>query len=211
MRGKFITFEGIEGCGKSTQIERLAKRLTKLGKNVVKLREPGGTAIGEAIREVVKHPAGNDPIAPNTELLLMNASRAQLVQQVIRPALTQCSIVLCDRFYDSSIAYQGYGRGLNLKTVQNAIDLAAEEVKPDVTLLLDIPLEVSTRRVTHRQTTTGDNNDQFDRSGESFFQRVLDGFHTLAETQPERFRIIDGNRPPDSVSDEIWRTIKNHI
>ena len=211
MRGKFITFEGIEGCGKSTQIERLAKRLTKLGKNVVKLREPGGTAIGEAIREVVKHPAGNDPIAPNTELLLMNASRAQLVQQVIRPALAQSSIVLCDRFYDSSIAYQGYGRGLNLKTVQSAIDLAAEEVKPDVTLLLDIPLEVSTRRVTHRQTTTGDNNDQFERSGESFFQRVLDGFHTLAETQPERFRIIDGNMPPDSVSDEIWRTIKKHI
>ena len=141
MSGSFITFEGIEGCGKSTQIERLAKRLAKLEKNVVQLREPGGTAIGEAIRETVKHPPGDDPISPDTELLLMNASRAQLVQQVIRPALAKGSVVLCDRFYDSSLAYQGYGRGLDLAKVQQAIDLAVGETKPDVTLLLDIPLE----------------------------------------------------------------------
>ena len=150
MSGSFITFEGIEGCGKSTQIERLAKRLAKLEKNVVQLREPGGTAIGEAIRETVKHPPGDNPISPDTELLLMNASRAQLVQQVIRPALANDCVVLCDRFYDSSLAYQGYGRGLDLAKVQRAIDLAVGETKPDITLLLDIPLEVSTDRVARR-------------------------------------------------------------
>ena len=179
MSGSFITFEGIEGCGKSTQIERLAKRLAKLEKNVVQLREPGGTAIGEAIRETVKHPPGDNPISPDTELLLMNASRAQLVQQVIRPALANDCVVLCDRFYDSSLAYQGYGRGLDLAKVQRAIDLAVGETKPDITLLLDIPLEVSTDRVARRQSETGESNDQFDRSGDHFFQRVLDGFHAL--------------------------------
>ena len=143
MSGKFITFEGIEGCGKSTQIERLAKRLAKLGRDVVQLREPGGTAIGEAIRETVKHPPGDAPITPDTELLLMNASRAQLVQQKIRPALNEGKVVLCDRFFDSSLAYQGYGRGIDLARVSTAIELAVGETKPDITLLLDIPLEVS--------------------------------------------------------------------
>ena len=196
MSGSFITFEGIEGCGKSTQIERLARRLAKLEKNVVQLREPGGTAIGEAIRETVKHPPGDNPISPDTELLLMNASRAQLVQQVIRPALAKGRVVLCDRFYDSSLAYQGYGRGLDLAKVQRAIDLAVGETKPDITLLLDIPLEVSTDRVARRQSETGESNDQFDRSGDHFFQRVLDGFHALAEAEPQRYRIINANHPP---------------
>ena len=211
MSGSFITFEGIEGCGKSTQIERLAKRLAKLEKNVVQLREPGGTAIGEAIRETVKHPPGDDPISPDTELLLMNASRAQLVQQVIRPALANDYVVLCDRFYDSSLAYQGYGRGLDLAKVQRAIDLAVGETKPDVTLLLDIPLEVSADRVARRQSETGESNDQFDRSGDRFFKRVLDGFHALTEAEPQRYRIINANQPPDAVSDEIWGTLKDQF
>ena len=114
MSSLFVTFEGIEGCGKSTQIERLAKRLAKEGHETLTLREPGGTPIGEAIRDVVKFPPGHNPISPDTELLLMNASRAQLVQQEIRPALANGAIVLCDRFYDSSLAYQGHGRGLDL-------------------------------------------------------------------------------------------------
>ena len=211
MSGSFITFEGIEGCGKSTQIERLAKRLAKLEKNVVQLREPGGTAIGEAIRETVKHPPGDDPISPDTELLLMNASRAQLVQQVIRPALANNCVVLCDRFYDSSLAYQGYGRGLDLAKVQRAIDLAVGETKPDVTLLLEIPLEVSGDRVARRQSETGESNDQFDRSGDRFFKRVLDGFHALAEAEPQRYRIINANQPPDAVSKEIWGALKHQF
>ena len=211
MSGKFITFEGIEGCGKSTQIKRLAIRLANQNKEVIQLREPGGTTIGEAIREVVKHPPGDTPISPDTELLLMNASRAQLVQQVIRPALDKGSVVLCDRFYDSSLAYQGYGRELDLKRVQTAIDLAVGKTKPDLTLLLNIPLKVSAARVTRRQSETGESNDQFDHSGELFFQRVLDGFYALAEAEPQRIRIINADQSPDAVSEEIWKSYKKHF
>lgn len=211
MSSLFITFEGIEGCGKSTQVERLAKRLAKAGRDVVTLREPGGTPIGEAIREVVKHPPGTEPISPDTELLLMNASRAQLVQQAIRPALAGGAVVLCDRFYDSSLAYQGYGRGLDLAKVQQAIDLAVGETKPNLTLLLDIPLDVSLDRVANRQSQLGEASDQFDQSGDTFFQRVLDGFHTLAKAEPERYRIINANQPPYCVSKEIWNAMSEQI
>ena len=203
----FISFEGIEGCGKSTQVEHLAKRLAKEGREVVTLREPGGTSIGEAIRDVVKHPPGNKPISPDAELLLMNASRAQLVQQAIRPALASGSVVLCDRFYDSSLAYQGYGRGLDLAKVQHAIDLAVGETKPDITLLLDIPLEVSTERVANRQSKTGESIDQFDRSGDTFFKRVLDGFQALAKGEPGRFRVVDGTLSPDAVAQTVWECV----
>ena len=211
MSGVFITFEGIEGCGKSTQIARLAKRLAKVGRSIVQLREPGGTNIGEAIRKTVKHPPGNTPISPETELLLMNASRAQLVQQVVRPALAEGSVVLCDRFYDSTLAYQGYGRGLDLAKVQNAIDLAVGGTKPNITLLLDIPLEVSAGRVAKRQRESDETSDQFDRSGDLFFQRVLDGFHALAKAEPQRFRTINANQPPASVSDEIWNAVSDYF
>jgi len=211
MSGVFITFEGIEGCGKSTQIERLAKRLAKVDRSIVQLREPGGTDIGEAIRKTVKHPPGDAPISPETELLLMNASRAQLVQQVVRPALAKGSVVLCDRFYDSTLAYQGYGRGLDLAKVQNAIDLAVCGTKPNITLLLDIPLEVSAGRVAKRQRESDETSDQFDRSGDLFFQRVLDGFHALAKAESQRIRTINANQPPASVSDEIWNAVSDHF
>ena len=211
MSGVFITFEGIEGCGKSTQIARLAKRLAKVGRSIVQLREPGGTNIGEAIRKTVKHPPGNTPISPETELLLMNASRAQLVQQVVRPALAKGSVVLCDRFYDSTLAYQGYGRELDLAKVQNAIDLAVGGTKPNITLLLDIPLEIGAGRVAKRQRESDETSDQFDRSGDLFFQRVLDGFHALAKAEPQRFRTINANQPPASVSDEIWNAVSDHF
>ena len=211
MSALFITFEGIEGCGKSTQIGRLAKRLADAGRETVSLREPGGTTIGEAIRDVVKHPAGNKPISPDTELLLMNASRAQLVQEAIRPALAKGTVVLCDRFYDSSLAYQGFGRGLDLAKVQQAIDLAVGDTKPNLTLLLDIPLSVSQARVSDRHQSTGEIQDQFDESGAKFFERVLDGFHTLAKAEPERFRIINGDQSIDTVTEEIWDSIQSHL
>ena len=204
MSGLFITFEGIEGCGKSTQIARLAKRQADAGRETVSLREPGGTIIGEAIRDVVKHPPGNTPISPATELLLMNASRAQLVQEAIRPALAKGTVVLCDRFYDSSLAYQGYGRGLDLAKVQQAIDLAVGETKPNLTLLLDISLSVSQARVSGRQRTSGEGQDQFDESGLEFFERVHAGFHALAKEEPERYRVIDGAQPPDAVGQAVW-------
>jgi len=204
MSSLFVTFEGIEGCGKSTQIERLAKRLAKEGHETLTLREPGGTPIGEAIRDVVKFPPGHNPISPDTELLLMNASRAQLVQQEIRPALANGTVVLCDRFYDSSLAYQGHGRGLDLVKVQKAIDLAIGGTKPNLTLLLDIPLSVSQARVSGRQRTTGEGQDQFDESGLEFFERVHAGFHALAKEEPERYRVIDGAQPPDAVGQAVW-------
>ena len=211
MSGLFITFEGIEGCGKSTQVERLAKRLAKAGREVVTLREPGGTLIGEAIREVVKHPPGDAPISPDTELLLMNASRAQLVQEAIRPALAKGAVVLCDRFYDSSLAYQGFGRELDLANVQQAIDLAVGDTMPNLTLLLDIPLSVSQARVSDRHQSTGETQDQFDESGTKFFERVLDGFHILAKAEPDRFRIINGDKSLDTVAEEIWDSIQSHL
>ena len=211
MSGLFITFEGIEGCGKSTQVERLAKRLAKEGHETLTLREPGGTPIGEAIRDVVKFPPGHNPISPDTELLLMNASRAQLVQQEIRPALANGVVVLCDRFYDSSLAYQGHGRGLDLVKVQKAIDLAIGGTKPNLTLLLDIPLSVSQARVSDRHHSTGEIQDQFDESGTKFFERVLDGFHILAKAEPARFRVINGDKSIDTVTEEIWDSIQSHL
>ena len=204
MSSLFITFEGIEGCGKSTQIERLAKRLAKEGHETLTLREPGGTPIGEAIRDVVKFPPGHNPISPDTELLLMNASRAQLVQQEIRPALANGVVVLCDRFYDSSLAYQGHGRGLDLVKVQKAIDLAIGGTKPNLTLLLDISLSVSQARVSGRQQSTGEGQDQFDESGAKFFERVHAGFHALAQEEPGRYQVIDGAQPTDAVGQAVW-------
>jgi dTMP kinase len=204
MSSLFVTFEGIEGCGKSTQIERLAKRLAKEGHETLTLREPGGTPIGEAIRDVVKFPPGHNPISPDTELLLMNASRAQLVQQEIRPALANGVVVLCDRFYDSSLAYQGHGRGLDLVKVQKAIDLAIGGTKPNLTLLLDISLSVSQARVSGRQQSTGEGQDQFDESGAKFFERVHAGFHALAKEEPGRYQVIDGAQPPDAVGQAVW-------
>tara|TARA_B000000477_G_scaffold118641_1_gene118317 strand:+ start:557 stop:1192 length:636 start_codon:yes stop_codon:yes gene_type:complete len=211
MSGIFITFEGIEGCGKSTQIKRLANRLDDLKFNTSTIREPGGTDVGEAIREIVKHPPGISPLSAWTELLLMNASRAQLIKQIIQPALKKGHTVLCDRFYDSTLAYQGYGRQLDLEKVHQAIELAIGKTKPNLTFLLDIPIETSTERVKQRQLSSNETNDQFDRSGELFFKRVLDGFKVLAEAEPNRFRVINGNRAPDDVSNEIWQIVKEKI
>src|SRR5690349_10727251 len=153
MRGLFITFEGTEGSGKSTQISLLAERLRSLGRTVRTLREPGGTPIGEEIRHTLKHSQDNAAMTPEAELLLMNASRAQLVREVVRPALAAGEIVLCDRFHDSTIAYQGFGRQLDLKMVQAVIDIAVGETRPDLTLLLMVSQEISELRRKTRQVS----------------------------------------------------------
>ncbi|HXA45040.1 MAG TPA: dTMP kinase, partial [Candidatus Angelobacter sp.] len=153
-RGLFITFEGTEGCGKSTQSGILTERLRALGFQVRNLREPGGTPIGEEIRHTLKHSHQNHAMTAEAELLLMNASRAQLVREVIRPALTAGEIVVCDRFYDSSIAYQGYGRQLDLPQVKAIIEFAVSETKPDLTLLLTVSGKTSGQRLRSRQATT---------------------------------------------------------
>src|ERR1051325_11626639 len=146
MSGLFITFEGTEGSGKSTQIAVLAERLRAMHYTVRVLREPGGTPIGEEIRHTLKHSEVNCAMTAEAELLLMNASRAQLVREVIRPALAAGEVVLCDRFYDSTTAYQGYGRGLDLKMVEAIISFAVGETRPDLTLLLHVPIDVSESR-----------------------------------------------------------------
>src|SRR3954471_5859691 len=153
MAGLFITFEGTEGSGKSTQISVLAEHLRSLGHSVRTLREPGGTPIGEEIRHTLKHSHANEAMTAEAELLLMNASRAQIVREVIRPALAAGEIVLCDRFYDSTTAYQGYGRQLDLKQVKAIVDFAVGGTRPSLTLLLVVPYEVSEERRVARQPT----------------------------------------------------------
>src|SRR5580704_9452222 len=143
-KGFFITFEGSEGCGKSTQVELLAQNIRALGHRVRTFREPGGTPIGEEIRHTLKHSRSNETMTHEAELLLMNASRAQLVREAIRPALAAGEIVVCDRFYDSTTAYQGYGRELDLSLVKSVIDFAVGDTRPNLTLLLQVPLHVST-------------------------------------------------------------------
>src|ERR1700742_249347 len=152
-KGLFITFEGTEGCGKSTQVQLLAERLRALGHRVRVIREPGGTPIGEEIRHTLKHSKANEAMTAEAELLLMNASRAQLVREVIRPALAAGNIVLSDRFYDSTVAYQGYGRQLNLDMVKAVIDVAVGDTRPDLTLLFMVPADVSAERLLARQST----------------------------------------------------------
>src|SRR4051794_30846509 len=172
MKGLFITFEGTEGSGKSTQIPVLAERLRGLGRTVRTLREPGGTPIGEEIRHTLKHSLHNHAMTAEAELLLMNASRAQIVREVIRPALAKGEIVLCDRFYDSTIAYQGYGRKLDLEMVRAIIDVAVGETRPDLTLLLQVPPEVSAERLLARQGTMPFVRDRIEEADRSFFERV---------------------------------------
>src|SRR6185436_9698499 len=156
MPGLFITFEGTEGSGKSTQIALLADRLRALKRTVRTLREPGGTPIGEEIRHTLKHSHDNAAMTPEAELLLMNASRAQLVREVIRPALAAGEIVLCDRFYHSTLAYQGYGQQLELTRVQQVIDFAVGDTRPDLTLMLHVPLAISEQRRKSRSSSVRD-------------------------------------------------------
>jgi len=205
MNGLFITFEGTEGSGKSTQIDILAQRLHELGYVVRKFREPGGTPIGEEVRHTLKHSDANHGMMAETELLLMNASRAQLVREVIRPALAGGAIVLCDRFYDSTLVYQGYGRGLDLGMVMNIIDCAVEKTRPDLTLLLLVPVKVSEARRKSRLLpgleTVRDRMEEEDRG---FFERVETGYQHLAAQEPDRVRSIDATVSQQEVSREIW-------
>src|SRR5450432_716855 len=179
MKGLFISFEGTEGCGKSTQVELLVQRLRALGHVVHKHREPGGTPIGEEIRHTLKHSKNNAAMTSEAELLLMNASRAQLVREIIRPALAAGEIVVCDRFYDSTTAYQGYGRQLDLDHVKSVIEFAVGETKPNLTLFVHVPSEVSAERVRSRQQGTLPlelQRDRFEEADRKFFERVAHGF-----------------------------------
>lgn len=208
-KGRFITFEGTEGCGKSTQIKLLAERLKELGHKVRMLREPGGTPIGEEIRHTLKHSQQNHAMTPEAELLLMNASRAQLVREIIRPALEAGEIVLCDRFYDSTTAYQGYGREMNLEQVKSVIDFAVGDTRPDLTLFLHVPAEVSEDRLRSRQTNLPFIRDRFEEADRKFFERVAAGYAAISASEPERIQFVNGAQPVQNVCVRIWELVEN--
>ncbi|MGA2028880.1 MAG: dTMP kinase [Verrucomicrobiota bacterium] len=207
-KGLFITFEGTEGCGKSTQVELLARQLRALGHRVRTLREPGGTPIGEEIRHTLKHSKNNHAMTAEAELLLMNASRAQIVREIIRPALAAGEIVVCDRFYDSTTAYQGYGRQLDLKQVQAVIDFAVGDTRPDLTLLLHVPPEVSDERLRSRQSHLSFVRDRIEEADQKFFSRVARGYEVLAATEPDRVRVVNGSSSVETVCAKIWELVR---
>ena len=206
--GRFITFEGTEGCGKSTQVKLLADRLSQLGHRVRVLREPGGTPIGEEIRHTLKHSQQNAAMTAEAELLLMNASRAQLVREIIRPALAAGEVVVCDRFYDSSTAYQGYGRELDLLQVKAIIDFAVGNTRPDLTLLLRVPPEVSADRLRSRSANQPLVRDRIEEADQKFFERAARGFAAIAAAEPDRIRIIDGSASVEIVATQIWDKVQ---
>ena len=208
MKSLFITFEGTEGCGKSTQIEILADRLRTLGRHVCVLREPGVTLIGDEIRHTLKHSQQNHAMMAETELLLMNASRAQLVRETIRPALAVGEIVLCDRFYDSTTAYQGYGRGLDLALVKSVIDFAVGDTRPNLTLLLHVPAEVSAERLQSRQSTLPFVRDRIEEGDKYFFARVAQGYEAIAAAEPNRVRVVSGAGAIEVVCENIWELVR---
>ncbi len=207
MKGLLITFEGGEGAGKSTQVVRLAERLRGAGRVVRLVREPGGTAIGEEIRHLLKHSPNNDGMTAATELLLMNASRAQLVGEVLRPALAAGEVVLCDRYSDSTLAYQGYGRGLPLDQVAAVVDFAVGDTRPNLTLLLEVPPAVSAARLAVRQASRPAVRDRIEAEAAEFFARVERGFTELAAREPRRIRRLDASGSEDEVAAAIWAEV----
>jgi dTMP kinase len=209
--GLFITFEGTEGSGKSTQAAALAARLEAAGCTVATPREPGGTKAGEAIRAILQHEQSGETIYPETEILLFAASRAHLVRTVIQPALEAGQVVVCDRFADSTTAYQGYGRGMDVELILAINRLAMGSAQPDATILLDLDVERGFARLEERNRVRGVDRDRFEREAMAFHRRVRDGYTALARRFPERFVIVNTDRDRDTVSDDIWERIQGRF
>ena len=195
----FITFEGGEGCGKSTQARALHRRLMRGGRDALLLHEPGGTSLGKSISYWLKWRKGVGA-TPLAELLLFNASRANLVAEVIRPALRQERVVICDRFVDSTIAYQGYGRGLDLNTVKSVCHAATEGLGPDLTFLLDISVEEGLARKDRMRS----GRDRFEQEDLAFHRRVRDAYLAMAKEEPERWLVLDARLPRAELGLQIW-------
>ena len=198
----FITLEGPEGSGKSSQLPDLAEFLRGQGWDVLTTREPGGTPIGDQIRQILMR-LDNQELHPRTEILLFLASRAQLVEQVIKPALREGKLVLCDRFGDSTLAYQGYGHGLNLDTLRTMLDFATDKLKPDLTLLLDVDVETGLQRKRKE-----DEWNRLDAYALAFHQRVREGYHELCRQEPERWRVIDAAAPVEIVTAKMMAELE---
>ena len=209
--GHFITFEGVEGCGKTTQIKLLGEHLESRGYHVVLTREPGGCPIADKIRSILLD-AGNSGMTPLAELLLYAAARAQHVSEVVLPAINSGSIVLCDRFTDATIAYQSTGRGIDLKTVETLNLLACQSVKPDMTILIDCDAATGVKRARQRiESASGPREERFELESIEFHHRVREGYLAIARREPDRFLLIDGSGSIESVSAAINARVTNQL
>ncbi len=201
--GLLITFEGGEGAGKTLQVAAVGERLRERGLEVVATREPGGTPLGEQLRHVL---LGDEPLEPLSETLLFMAARSQLVATVIAPALERGVAVLCDRFADSTRAYQGFGRGISLDTIDSLDAIATRKLMPDLTVLLDLPVRDGLAR-----KRGVDSDDRFGREQIEFHERVRRGFLTLAAREPERWLVVDARQPAAVVTDQIWARVERLV
>ncbi|UBF25735.1 dTMP kinase [Kovacikia minuta CCNUW1] len=217
MRGRLIVFEGVEGCGKTTQLEKLRQWFVESGwfakllaqgqlQQLITTREPGGTLLGLAIRQLLMGQTGQEPIQDRAELLLFAADRAQHVEGFLRPHLEQGAMILCDRYTDSTVAYQGYGRGLNLSLIAQLNQLATQGLESDLTLWLDLDVEIGLARSRRRGTL-----DRIEQSDLAFHQRVQQGFATLAHTYPNRIVRIDASAAEQKVADQIQIVLQQRL
>ena len=209
-RGAFISFEGIDGSGKTTQLQRLENTLSRLGHSVVVAQEPGGTRVGAEIRKLLLDAANSD-LRPIPELLLYFASRSQNIAEVIRPALNSGQIVLCDRFTDATIAYQGCGRGLGVEAVRTIEAVACDGLKPDLTLLLDIAPETGVRRALQRNTSQPLDESRMEQEDISFYERVRAGYIELRRKEPERMKLVDANGAIGEVEARVNRIVTDFL
>lgn len=208
MRGCFISFEGGEGCGKSTQISLLKARLDAEGQDVVQTREPGGTALGESIRHLLQHDESGQNMTPEAELMLFAASRAQHVRERIGPAIDAGAIVLCDRFMDSTTVYQGVARAIDATRVDSINRFAVGPYQPDLTILIDLPPEIGLARIRKR----GDGQlDRMEQETIDFYQAIRQGYLDLAHEAPERFLILDGTDAIEILESKIWEQVQRKL
>jgi dTMP kinase len=209
-RGIFITFEGMDGSGKTTQMHRLAERLRSMGRTVMETVEPGGPPISQKIRRILLDSA-NQELSPTTEILLYFASRAQNVDQWILPALGRGEIVLSDRFTDSSLVYQGVGRGLGILTVNDLERIACRGLKPDLTILVDVDAEASLARARSRNQAEPHCETRMDDQAIEFHLKVHQAYHALAAAEPERVKLVDGRAGMDDIEREVWSIVSAHV
>lgn len=201
-KGLFITFEGPDGCGKTTQMNLLAEYLKNFGKEVLLTREPGGKGLGEKVREILLNYEG--PVSDRCESFLFLADRAQNIDIIVNPAVEEGKIVLCDRHIDSTVAYQGYGRGLNIQRINMLNDIATNGKKPDLTFVFDIDVETSMKRV-------GKDKDRLESAGIEFHNRVRNGYLELAKQEPQRIKVLDASKTIDEIHNNVINIIEKTI
>lgn len=210
-RGLLISFEGCEGSGKTTQADALAERLAGLGHKIVRVREPGGTKTGEMIRGILQHDASGETIEPETEALLFAASRAQMVKQVVNPALAAGEVIISDRFVDSAVAYQGYGREMGADLIESVNALAIGATSPDITFLFDLDVNAGLQRMHDRNLATGGQSDRIEREDIAFHERVREGYRQISERNPERVVVVDASLPQDDIAAIVWGEIERRL